>query len=90
LLAASGNDHGSESQRKILDRKVARGEGDQNEIAGLYILLAAGTNVLPHKFRVNEYKLWMRSLLVLWWLVRLLGLATYGRREEMFDLFCNY
>jgi hypothetical protein len=53
-------------------------------------LLAAGTNVLPHKFRVNEYKLWMRSLLVLWWLVRLLGLATYGRREEMFDLFCNY
>jgi hypothetical protein len=54
------------------------------------ILLAAGTNVLPHKFRVNEYKLWMRSLLVLWWLVRLLGLATYGRREEMFDLFCNY
>ena len=43
------------------------------------ILLAAGTNVLPHKFRVNEYKLWMRSLLVLWWLVLLLGLATYGR-----------
>ena len=53
--------------------------GSVTEIAGLYILLAAGTNVLPHKFRVTEYKLWMRSLLVLWWLVLLLGLATYAR-----------
>jgi uncharacterized membrane protein YozB (DUF420 family) len=53
--------------------------GSVTEIAGLYILLAAGTNVLPNKFRVTEYKLWMRSLLVLWWLVLLLGLATYAR-----------
>jgi hypothetical protein len=53
--------------------------GSVTEIAGLYILLAAGTNVLPHKFRVTQYKLWMRGLLVLWWLVLLLGLATYGR-----------
>ena len=53
--------------------------GSVTEIAGLYILLAAGTNVLPHNFRVTEYKLWMRSVLVLWWLVLLLGLATYGR-----------
>ena len=45
----------------------------------LYILLAAGTNVLPHNFRVTEYKLWLRSLLVLGWLVLLLGIATYGR-----------
>ena len=53
--------------------------GSVTELAGLYILLAAGTNVLPHKFRVTKYKLWMRSLLVLWWLVLLLGLATYAR-----------
>jgi uncharacterized membrane protein YozB (DUF420 family) len=53
--------------------------GSVTEMVGLYILLAAGTNVLPHKFRVTEYKLWMRSLLVLWWLVLLLGLATYAR-----------
>jgi hypothetical protein len=53
--------------------------GSVTEVAGLYILLAAGTNVLPHNFRVTEYKLWMRSLLVLWWLVLLLGLATYAR-----------
>jgi uncharacterized membrane protein YozB (DUF420 family) len=53
--------------------------GSVTEIAGLYVLLSAGTNVLPHKFRVTEYKPWMRNLLVLWWLVLLLGLATYGR-----------
>ena len=40
--------------------------GSVTEMAGLYILLAAGTNVLPHKFRVTKYKLWMRSFLVLW------------------------
>jgi hypothetical protein len=53
--------------------------GTVTEIAGLYILLAAGTKVLPHKFRLTEYKPWMRGLLVLWWLVLLLGLATYAR-----------
>src|SRR5712691_11391197 len=32
-----------------------------------YILLAAGTSVLPEKFRISKYKLWMRTVLVLWW-----------------------
>ena len=53
--------------------------GTITEIAGLYILLAAGTSVLPGKFRVSKYKLWMRTVLVLWWVVLLLGLATYAR-----------
>ena len=53
--------------------------GTITEIAGLYILLAAGTNVLPEKFRITKYKAWMRTVLVLWWLVLLLGLATYAR-----------
>ncbi len=53
--------------------------GTITEIAGLYILLAAGTSVLPEKFRITKYKVWMRSVLVLWWLVLLLGLATYAR-----------
>ena len=53
--------------------------GTITEIAGLYILLAAGTNVLPEKFRITKYKLWMRTVLVLWWVVLLLGLATYAR-----------
>jgi len=53
--------------------------GSVSEIAGLYILLAAGTSVLPQKFRITKYKAWMRTVLVLWWLVLLLGLATYAR-----------
>jgi uncharacterized membrane protein YozB (DUF420 family) len=53
--------------------------GSVTEIAGLYILLAAGTNVLPAKFRITKYKRWMRSVLVLWWAVLLLGMVTYTR-----------
>ena len=53
--------------------------GTITEVAGLYILLAAGTNVLPQRVRISRYKTWMRSVLVLWWLVLLLGLATYAR-----------
>jgi len=53
--------------------------GTATEIAGLYILLAAGTNLLPQRFRMTRYKLWMRGVLASWWLVLLLGLATYGR-----------
>jgi len=51
--------------------------GMATEIGALYILLAAGTNILPRRFRITRYKQWMRSVLVLWWLVLLLGLATY-------------
>ena len=53
--------------------------GTVTEIGGLYVLLAAGTNVLPQKFRITRYKLWMRTLLVLWWVVLVLGFATYVR-----------
>jgi uncharacterized membrane protein YozB (DUF420 family) len=53
--------------------------GTITETAGLYILLAAGTSVLPENFRITKYKLWMRTVLVLWWVVLLLGLATYAR-----------
>lgn len=49
------------------------------ESAALYILLAAGTNLLPRKLRITRYKLWMRAVLVAWWLVVLLGLVTYAR-----------
>jgi uncharacterized membrane protein YozB (DUF420 family) len=53
--------------------------GSVTELAGLYILLAAGTRLLPEKIRITQYKPWMRSVLVLWWLVLLLGFATYMR-----------
>jgi uncharacterized membrane protein YozB (DUF420 family) len=53
--------------------------GAITEIAGLYILLAAGTGVLPEKLRITKYKLWMRSVTALWWVVLILGFATYAR-----------
>jgi uncharacterized membrane protein YozB (DUF420 family) len=53
--------------------------GTITEIAGLYILLSAGTGLLPEKFRITKYKLCMRTVLVLWWVVLLLGVATYAR-----------
>ncbi len=48
------------------------------EVLGVYILLVAGTNLLPERLRFRRYKLWMRSLLVLWWSVLAFGLLTYS------------
>jgi uncharacterized membrane protein YozB (DUF420 family) len=53
--------------------------GSLAEMAGLYILMAAGTNVLPSKLRITNYKLCMRSALMLWWIVLVLGVVTYIR-----------
>jgi hypothetical protein len=53
--------------------------GSVVECGGLYILFAAGTKLLPEKLRITRYKLWMRSVLLGWWVVLLLGLATYAR-----------
>jgi uncharacterized membrane protein YozB (DUF420 family) len=55
------------------------GLGTFTELAALYILLSAGTQVLPEKLRITKYKPWMRSVLVLWWGVLFLGIATYTR-----------
>ena len=49
------------------------------ECAALYILLAAGTKLLPESLRLRRYKLWMRFVLASWWLALLLGIATYAR-----------
>jgi len=49
------------------------------ECAALYILLAAGTTLLPEKLRLTRYKLWMRTVFASWWLVILSGVATYAR-----------
>jgi hypothetical protein len=53
--------------------------GTAVECAAIYILLAAGTTLLPEKMRLTRYKLWMRTVLASWWLVLLLGVATYAR-----------
>jgi uncharacterized membrane protein YozB (DUF420 family) len=47
------------------------------EVLGLYILLVAGTNILPVTWRFQRWKLWMRIELVLWWVVLLSGIGTY-------------
>jgi len=52
--------------------------GSVTELAALYILLAAGTRLLPERMRITRYKLWMRTVLALWWFVLLLGFATYA------------
>jgi uncharacterized membrane protein YozB (DUF420 family) len=53
--------------------------GSIAEIGALYLVLAAGTKVLPQRLRLAQYKRWMRSVLVLWWLTLLLGVGTYIR-----------
>ena len=47
------------------------------EALGVYVILVAGTNLIPERFRFRNYKWWMRTLLCLWWGVLLLGLTTY-------------
>jgi len=52
--------------------------GGSAELLGLYIVLVAGTNLLPSSLRFANYKRWMRAELLLWWLVILIGIGTYG------------
>jgi uncharacterized membrane protein YozB (DUF420 family) len=47
------------------------------QLLGLYLVLRAGTNFLPRFLCFNDYKLWMRTELILWWVVIVLGIATY-------------
>jgi uncharacterized membrane protein YozB (DUF420 family) len=49
------------------------------ECAALYILVAAGTKILPDKLRITRYRFWMRTVLAAWWIVLVLGFATYAR-----------
>jgi uncharacterized membrane protein YozB (DUF420 family) len=47
------------------------------EIIGLYIVLVAGTKILPETWRLKRWKLWMRVELALWWFVLIMGALTY-------------
>jgi uncharacterized membrane protein YozB (DUF420 family) len=53
--------------------------GSVAELFALYVLLVAGTNLLPKRLRFDRYKLWMRAALALWWATILVGIATYVR-----------
>jgi len=47
------------------------------ELLGFYIVIVAGTKLLPRRLRFNNWKWWMRTELVLWMLVLLSGIGTY-------------
>ena len=49
------------------------------EVFAAYVLIVAGTNVVPKRLRFIRYRAWMRTAVVLWWMTLLLGLATYLR-----------
>ena len=46
-------------------------------LMGAWVLLVAGTPLVPPRLRFQNYKRWMRTLLILWWLALILGVATY-------------
>ena len=46
-------------------------------LVGAWILLVAGTPLVPERLRFTNYARWMRTLLALWWLALLLGVAIY-------------
>jgi uncharacterized membrane protein YozB (DUF420 family) len=46
-------------------------------LLGVYVVLVAGTNLIPVRLRFQNYKVWMRSLLALWWAGIGLGVLTY-------------
>lgn len=51
--------------------------GGLAEALGVYIMLVAGTKLIPERLRFKRWKVWMRTELAVWWLVLLLGVGTY-------------
>jgi plastocyanin/uncharacterized membrane protein YozB (DUF420 family) len=47
------------------------------QLLGLWIVLVAGTTLVPRKYRFRKYKRWMRTELGLWLLVLSIGIALY-------------
>ena len=46
-------------------------------LVGAWVILVAGTPLVPERFRFSNYKRWMRTLLTLWWLAIVLGVSIY-------------
>jgi plastocyanin len=51
--------------------------GATAELLAIYVILVAGSSLLPERYRFSRYKPWMRTTLALWMLALLLGFATY-------------
>jgi plastocyanin len=48
------------------------------ELLGIYVILVAATSLLPKAMRFTNYKPWMRTVFVGWWLVVGLGVLVYA------------
>jgi plastocyanin len=48
------------------------------ELLGIYIVLVAGTSLLPKGLRFSNYKPWMRTTFAGWFVVVGLGVVVYG------------
>jgi uncharacterized membrane protein YozB (DUF420 family) len=46
-------------------------------LVGGWVVLVAGTSLVPARLRFSNYKRWMRTLLTLWWIAIVLGGAIY-------------
>jgi hypothetical protein len=46
-------------------------------LLGAYVILVAATPLVPARLRFSDYRTWMRTLIVLWWIVTALGVWTY-------------
>jgi uncharacterized membrane protein YozB (DUF420 family) len=46
-------------------------------LVGAWVVLVAGTPLIPARLRFSNYKRWMRTLLTLWWLALVLGVSIY-------------
>jgi uncharacterized membrane protein YozB (DUF420 family) len=46
-------------------------------LLGMYVVLVAGTKLVPKPLRFGNYKVWMRTLISVWWLALMLGVLTY-------------
>ena len=51
--------------------------GTSAELLGIYIVLVAGTKLVPPSLRFTNWKCWMRIELTLWFLALAWGLGTY-------------
>ncbi|MBI3780471.1 MAG: hypothetical protein HY278_05360 [candidate division NC10 bacterium] len=79
------------SFREVYAPDLARGIANRTTVAvvahatlgstvlllGVYVVLVAGTSLIPRRFRFQNYSAWMRTLLVLWWITIGLGALTY-------------
>jgi len=55
----------------------ARISRDNSEALGLYIVIVAGTNLLPQWLCFTHWKRWMRAEAALWSIVLVSGVGTY-------------